>query len=120
LNQEITEDPLKRQQDLIGKSFIEFYEGFLLALDTLREQGYSVSLHVYDTEKDTLKVKKIIQQLYQIQPDLIIGPVYSEDVKLVGEFARNQGINLVSPLSTRIELVTDNPHVIQVVPTEEE
>jgi LysM repeat protein/ABC-type branched-subunit amino acid transport system substrate-binding protein len=119
VNQEMTEDPLKRQQDQIGKSFVEFYEGFLLSLDTLRELGYSVSLHVYDTEKDTLKVKKIIQQLYTIQPDLIIGPVYSEDVKLVGEFARNQGINLVSPLSTRMDLVTGNPNVIQVVPTEE-
>ena len=119
LNVEIPEDPLKRQQELVGKSFIEFYEGFLLSLDSLRELGYSVSLYVFDTEKDTLKVKKIIQQLYRIQPDLIIGPVYSEDVKLVGDFARNQGINLVSPLSTRIELVTDNPNVIQVVPTEE-
>lgn len=119
LNEEITEDPLKRQQDIIGKSFIEFYEGFLLSLDTLRELGYSVSLYVFDTEKDTLKVKKIIQQLYRIQPDLIIGPVYSEDVKLVGDFARNQGIYLVSPLSTRLELVTDNPNIIQVVPTEE-
>jgi LysM repeat protein len=116
---ETNEDPLKWQQDQIGKSFIEFYEGFLLSLDSLRELGYSVSLYVYDTEKDTLKVKKIIQQLYMIQPDLIIGPAYSEDVKLVGEFARNQGINLVSPLSTRPDLVCSNPNLIQIVPTEE-
>jgi len=119
INGEIPENPVIRQQEIIGRSFIEFYEGFLLALDTLRSKGLSVKLYVYDTERDTLKVKKIIQQLYSVQPDLIIGPAYSDDVKLVGQFALNQGINLVSPLSTRSELVTENPSVIQVVPADD-
>ena len=104
---------------MIGRSFFEFYEGFLLALDTLKSRGLSVKLYVYDTERDTLKVRKIIQQLYWVQPDLIIGPIFSDDVKLVSQYALNQGISLVSPLSTRPELVTGNPSVIQVVPAEE-
>ena len=98
---EMPENPILVQQEIIGRSFIEFYEGFLLALDTLKSKGLVIKLYVYDTERDTLKVKKIIQQLYTVQPDLIIGPAYSDDVKLVGQFALNQGINLISPLSTR-------------------
>ncbi|MBN2274121.1 MAG: LysM peptidoglycan-binding domain-containing protein [Bacteroidales bacterium] len=117
---EIPENPALRQQELIGRSFIEFYEGFLLALDTLRSKGLSLKLYVWDTERDTVKISKIIQELYNVQPDLIIGPVYSKDVKMVGRFAMNQGINLVSPLSTRDDLISDNPNVIQVVPSDDD
>ena len=73
--------PLQRQQGLRGKSFAEFYEGFLLAVDSMKKTGFSVNLHVYDTERDTMKTKKIVRDMSLIQPDLIIGPVYSEDVQ---------------------------------------
>ncbi len=118
-NYEIPENPVKMQQLSIGRSFFEFYEGFLLALDSLKKTGSVIKLFVYDTKRDTLKTLKIISELYSIQPDLIIGPVYSDDVRLVGQFARNQGINLISPLSTRSELVMENPSIIQVIPSEE-
>jgi ABC-type branched-subunit amino acid transport system substrate-binding protein len=115
----LPDNTLRRQQDMTGKSFIEFYEGFLLAMDTLKSQGFNIKLFVYDTERDTIKTRKIIRELYSVQPDLVIGPVYSDDVRLAGQFARNQGINLVSPLSTRTDLIAENPNIIQVVPSED-
>ena len=111
--------PVQRQQGLRGRSFAEFYEGFLLALDSLKNTGFSVNLHVFDTERDTLKVKKIVRDLSLIQPDLIIGPVYANDVSIAGRLARNQEFNLVSPLSTKSALVAKNTRVFQVVPSRE-
>ena len=35
------------------KRFIEYYEGFLIAVDSLRNSGCSIELSVYDTEKGT-------------------------------------------------------------------
>ncbi len=109
--------PAVRQQGLRGRSFAEFYEGFLLALDSLKDAGFSVNLHVKDTERDTVKIKKIVRELSILQPDLIIGPVYSEDVNITGRFARYQEINLVSPLSTRHYLVAGNTNILQVIPS---
>jgi LysM repeat protein/ABC-type branched-subunit amino acid transport system substrate-binding protein len=109
--------PSQRQQGLRGRSFAEFYEGFLLALDSLKNTGLSVSLHVYDTEHDTMKVKKIVRELSSDQPDLIIGPVYTEDVSIASRLARYQEFNLVSPLSSRASLVSHNPRVFQVIPS---
>ena len=37
--------------------FIEYYEGFLLAVDSLRNMGCSIELSVYDTGKGTKKLK---------------------------------------------------------------
>ncbi len=109
----------QRQQGLRGRNFAEFYEGFILALDSLKRTGLSVNLHVYDTERDTNKIKKIVRDLTMIQPDLIIGPVYAEDVNITGRLARYQNIPLVSPLSTRPSLASRNPNVIQVIPSRE-
>jgi LysM repeat protein/ABC-type branched-subunit amino acid transport system substrate-binding protein len=112
--------PLQRQQGLRGKSFAEFYEGFLLAVDSLKNTGFSVNLHIYDTERDTMKTKKIIRDLSLIQPDLIVGPVWSEDVRIAGRLARYNEINLVSPLSSRTSLIGQNARIIQVIPSKED
>lgn len=117
LAEEGTYVPQQKQQGLRGRNFSEFYEGFLLALDSMKSTGLSVNLHVFDTERDTLKLKRIVRELSVVQPDLIIGPVYSEDVKIAGQLARYQDFNLVSPLSTRPSLVNGNSRIFQVIPT---
>jgi LysM repeat protein/ABC-type branched-subunit amino acid transport system substrate-binding protein len=111
--------PLQRQQGLRGRSFAEFYEGFLLAVDSMKNTGFSVNLHIYDTERDTMKIKKIMRDLSLIRPDLIIGPVWSEDVRIAGRLAKYDEINLVSPLSSRTSLVDQNERIIQVMPSKE-
>jgi LysM repeat protein/ABC-type branched-subunit amino acid transport system substrate-binding protein len=109
--------PAQRQQGLRGRYFAEFYEGFMLAVDSLKSTGFSVNLHVKDTERDTLRMKKIVKELSLLQPDLIIGPVWSEDVNITGRLARYQEISLVSPLSTRNQLVAGNTSILQVIPS---
>jgi LysM repeat protein/ABC-type branched-subunit amino acid transport system substrate-binding protein len=109
----------QRQQGLRGKSFAEFYEGFLLAVDSLKNAGFSVKLHVYDTERDSMKTKRILKDLSLVQPDLIIGPVYAEDVRIASRLAQYKEINLVSPLSTRTSLMNHNSRIIQIIPTRE-
>ncbi len=111
--------PQYRQLGLRGRNFAEFYEGFLIAVDSLKKTGLSVNIHVFDTERDTMKLKRIIRTLPEIKPDLIVGPVYSEDVDITGRFARYQNVNLVSPLSSRPGLAGLNPRIFQVIPSRE-
>ncbi len=101
------------------KRFIEFYEGFLLALDKVKQQGLSVDLTVYDTENDSLKTTNIMRSLNYSDIDLIIGPVYSKNIKIASEFASLHHINLVSPLSKNPNLLYNNPFVYQVSPSTE-
>lgn len=105
-----------RDRGLRGRNFAEFYEGFLLAVDSLKKAGMSVNLHVFDTERDTLRTRRITREVAQLQPDIIIGPVYSEDVNITGRLARSQNIHLVSPLSTRSSIVNSNKNIIQLSP----
>lgn len=101
----------------IGVNFIEFYEGILLAVDSLKNSVNSIKVIVKDTERDTNKVKRIINELKLFNPDIIIGPVFPENVELVANFARENQIVVVSPLSTRNDLIENNPFIIQVIPS---
>ncbi len=100
-----------------GANFLEFYEGALLAVDSLKKTGLSVDLLVRDTKRDTNTVKNIIEELVTFKPDIIIGPVYSENVKLVADYAIQNQIFVISPLSERTELIKDNPFLFQVIPS---
>ncbi len=99
------------------KRFIEFYEGALLALNKVKEQGLSVNITVYDTENNSDKVRNIMSSLNYPDIDLIIGPVYSKNVKIAGKFAKEHKINLISPLSKKDTLLVNNPFIFQVTPS---
>ncbi len=101
------------------KRFIELYEGFLFALQKVKQQGLSVNLKVYDTENDSIKTENIMQSLNYPNVDLIIGPVYSKNIRIASKYAAKHHINLVSPLSKNSSLLTNNPFVFQVIPSTE-
>ena len=98
-------------------SFIEFYEGLLLAVDTLKQNGLSINMHVYDTQNDTARIKELLDYPELANMDLIIGPVFNHEIKLVSEFSRENGIKMVSPLSDNLKLVDENPYLFQVSPS---
>jgi len=106
--------PLKRS----SVKFLEIYEGMVMAVEKLRQEGFSVDIHVYDTENSKAKIKQIIGNEEFKKMDLIIGPVYTANLKPVANFAQRHEINLVLPLSQNNDIVKFNPYVFQVLPTQ--
>jgi LysM repeat protein len=78
--------------------FVEMYEGILLASDTLRSLGLNINLHTYDIQSDTIEITKLIKSGKLSDMDLIIGPVYSNNLSIVSGYAKNLGIPVVSPV----------------------
>lgn len=78
--------------------FLEMYQGILLASDTLRMLGLNINLHTYDIKSDTIEITKLIRSGKLADMDLIIGPVYSHNLSIVSEYARNLNIPVVSPV----------------------
>ncbi len=97
-----------------SEPFLYFYEGILLAVDSLKNKGYNITLHVYDTERDVKKAYNIAEELNTLGPDLIIGPVYASVFKTVADNLENKNIPLVYPLSARSEQLGNYPNFIQV------
>ncbi len=97
---------------------LEFYEGFLLALDSLRKAGLSVSIYPYDTERDVAKVNKVLSRPELKEMDLIIGPFFSEGLDKVNKFSEANGIKLVSPVISSNKALENNPNAFEVLPND--
>ena len=100
-----------------SEQFISFYEGVLLAVDSLKNQGYKVNLKVFDTERSAEKIYTMVDEIDRFHPDLIIGPVYGSVYKALMDDLTNKNIPVIYPLSSRSEEFGVYPDFIQVNPS---
>ena len=112
------QDSLKSYQSVSissrSEQFISFYEGILLAVDSLKNQGYKIDLHVFDTERNSEKMLSMADEINRLNPDLIIGPVYGSVYKTMAENLDNKEIPMIYPLSSRSENFGEYPNFVQV------
>lgn len=93
---------------------VEYYEGFLMAVDSLKEKGVSVDLHTYDTRNNASSIKSILEKSELKGMDIIFGPAYPDQVKPVADFAKKNNIRLVVPFTSKGNEVFSNPAIYQI------
>jgi tetratricopeptide (TPR) repeat protein len=98
---------------------LDFYEGLKMAADTLSKQGVNISVRAYDTERSIEKIKKLLETVELQNTDLIVGPFFPEENKLVQEFALAKGINTIHPFSNNTDLIGTNPYAYLFQPSSE-
>ena len=98
---------------------VDFYRGVLLAMEELRDQGYDIELSVLDTQGSEDVVMDIVTYDPQFYgTNLIIGPVYENEISKVLPYATEAHIPVVSPLaditslsgSVLYQMQTENSH----------
>lgn len=97
-----------------SEPFVQFYQGVLMAADSLKRLGYTIDLHVYDTERDTNQVRQLAGELNLLNPDLIIGPVYSNIYKTLAEQIGNRAIPMIYPLLSKGGDIARYPNAVQM------
>lgn len=98
-----------------AKYGIEFYEGFLLAVDSMKKRGLSVKLYVYDTANDTSKLKKILRKSHMKNVDIIVGPLFFDEFLIASDFSKKYHINIVSPVKQSNKILLGNSYVSKVI-----
>ncbi|MCB2207934.1 MAG: LysM peptidoglycan-binding domain-containing protein [Bacteroidetes bacterium] len=109
---------LSEQDNFDPFRFVKFYEGALIAIDSLEKQGMHIELYVYDVDQSITKTAKVLKDRNLRQMDLIIGPFFSRNFDQVALFAGNFGIPIVNPFSYRDEIVQNYKTVFKVNPGE--
>lgn len=92
--------PFSDVNNVTNNNFVDFYRGVLLALEDLKSKGYSMTVNVYDTQRSAEQIGNITRDAEFLSSDLIIGPVYEDELKEVIDAALYMGIPLVSPLAS--------------------
>jgi hypothetical protein len=98
---------------------LDFYEGMKLATDSLNRNGRTVSLRIYDTERSADKLKRILSTEELKNTDLIVGPFFPEENKVVQEFSLEHKVNVVNPFSNNAEITATNPYAFLFQPSSE-
>lgn len=93
---------------------VEYYEGFLMAVDSLKEKGVSIDLYTYDSGKTTASVSQVLNKPEMKSMDIIFGPAHAEQVKPMADFAKKNNVRLVVPFTSKGDDVFDNPSVYQI------
>jgi LysM repeat protein/ABC-type branched-subunit amino acid transport system substrate-binding protein len=93
---------------------IEFYEGLLLAADSLSKSGLDLKLMVYDTPNDSLRTERLLEKAELRKTDLIIGPFHNVPAEIVAKYAKRNRIPNIIPFAQQNKLLLGNKYAIKV------
>ena len=96
-----------------GKRMVEYYRGVLMACDSLRVNGISTDIRAWNLAEQG-DIQKILKDPKAAECDLIIGPLYTKQVKALGDFAVKNDIRVLIPFSINSNEVFDNGNIFQV------
>lgn len=98
-------------------TYLQIYEGFLLAVDSLKKAGVNANVYVYDTDEDTIKTNKILKKSEFNSMDIVLGPLFPNNVKQVAKHTSKFKIPLISPVSSEEEITKGYTNVFQATPS---
>lgn len=102
-----------------SENFVQFYEGVLLAIDSLQNEGFTINLNVFDTQRNRDSIRQYFQSDHFFQTDLIIGPIFPNVQQEIAAYAAKNRIPIVSPLASQSNLTQSNQRFFQVNPSRE-
>lgn len=99
----------------------EFYYGFKVAVDSVASK-MKVGIKIYVMNSSATNDSDKTEEQYDFvklkEMDLIIGPLFSANIKPVAEFALENKIPIVSPFTKSINFLEGNPFAIKITPSE--
>jgi LysM repeat protein/ABC-type branched-subunit amino acid transport system substrate-binding protein len=100
-----------------AKAAVEFYEGVLLAVDSMRKTGMKVNLYVYDVDDaDSVKVLDILKKPEFDAMDMILGPLSPGPFYAVSKWANEHHVAVVSPVSPANRVLFKRPDASKALP----
>lgn len=93
---------------------VEYYEGFLMAADSLKRTGTSLNLYTYHSGSDEQSIQNILRKKELKDMDIIFGPLQQQQIKPLAAFADKHHIRLVIPFTSKDNTVFNNPAIYQI------
>ena len=97
----------------------DFYQGFRMGIDSVARYNLKhglkgIDLQVIDSGEDSTSLNQILKGGSLDQSDLIIGPLYPDQIRLVSWYSKAKQKFFVSPLSPQPLSTYQNPQIIMV------
>lgn len=93
-----------------GSKMVEFYQGMLMAVDSVRKQGVSVDVYAYHSGNSVAEMNSILDKSEMKHMDVIFGPLDGSQANALSSFSQQHKIRLVMPFATTNTYGTANPY----------
>ena len=93
---------------------VEYYEGFLMAVERLKQYGYSFEIDTYDSGKASSSLAPLLDSGKLDGCNIIFGALHAKHNKELAQFAQKKEIPLVIPFTTKEDEIFRNPMVYVV------
>ena len=96
-----------------GRQMVEYYRGVLMACDSVKKQGISVSVNAWNVEETTV-ISKILDTQEAKNLDLIIGPLHANKMQPLSDFITKHATMMVMPFAVNSNEVERNRNIFQI------
>lgn len=103
----------------VNQSILDLYLGIKMAADSLRSRGIKIDLRSYDTERSASATSALLELPELKNSDLIVGPLFQNQTRLVQDYSINNKINMINPVSNNTEFIGPNPFALLLQPNSE-
>lgn len=90
---------------------VEYYQGFLMAVEELKHEGYSFIINTYDAGQKSQSLDSLLTSGAFDNVELIFGASYPKHNKELAKFAKEREIPLVIPFSNKKDEALNNPTI---------
>ena len=90
---------------------VEYYQGFLMAVEQLKREGYSFVINTYDAGQKERSLDSLLSSSAFNDVELILRASYPKHCKELAKFANEREIPLLIPFSSKKDEAIGNPTV---------
>ncbi len=105
--------PFKEKSARAAK-MVEFYQGLLLAVDSLKQRGINIDLYAVDSGTTPASLNQALTTPGLSGTDVIFGPLLGEHLATLADYCRGHKIKLVVPFAAQCPVLYNNPYVYNV------
>ncbi len=83
-----------------AEKLVEFYQGLLMAADSVKREGANLNIHTYHCGNDVASMQKLLASKQELSDmHIIFGPADEAQIPVLADFCRGYGVRLVLPFS---------------------
>ena len=103
--------------DKMTENSLQIYNGVKIAMIELKTLGYNLELNLFDTKYDTNFLNNILLDSIFKLSNLIIGPLYSKNIKITRKFSKLNNIPMISPYNIPSQGLFNYPNLFKISPS---
>lgn len=96
--------------DASTKLALDYYQGFMTAIKNFNGNNLVVKVDVLDDKNDENATQSIINSGKLRNTDIIVGPIYNKNLRIMAPYAQEMEIPIFSPLSPSSNIAQNNPY----------